>query len=161
MILPGLSSPAVYSSPSVSLYPDSYTLSWTAESKTEITSFRVLYRRKAKDAKWSELKISPRQSSIDPQGGGTWEGSALLSQLRSASQYEAKVMPENFFGLSQPVKAFNFATKGAGQCSKQHILKRLYKSVSVPYHQPSTAGASQLGALVTSLVSVCLLWSLI
>lgn len=140
----GLSSPAVYGSPSVSLYPDSYTLSWTAESKTEITSFRVLYRLKTKDAKWSELKISPRQSSIDPQGGGTWEGSALLSQLRSASQYEAKVMPENFFGLSQPEKAFHFGTKGA-----------------VPYHQPSTAGASRLGALVTSLVPVCLLWSLI
>ena len=115
LILPGLSSPAVYGSPSVSLYPDSYTLSWTAESKTEITSFRVLYRLKTKDAKWSELKISPRQSSIDPQGGGTWEGSALLSQLRSASQYEAKVMPENFFGLSQPEKAFHFGTKGAGQ----------------------------------------------
>ena len=110
----------MYSSPSESLYPDSYTLSWSAESKTEITSFRVLYRLKtgatAKSHKWSELKVSPRQSSIDPQGGGTWEGSALLSQLRSASQYEAKVMPENFFGLSQPEKAFNFATKGAGGC---------------------------------------------
>ena len=119
ILLSGLSGPAVYSSPAVSLYPDSYTLSWTAESKTEITSFRVLYRLKGaggKQHKWSEMKISPRQSSIDPQGGGTWEGSALLSQLRSASQYEAKVMPENFFGLSQPEKAFNFATKGAGWC---------------------------------------------
>ena len=119
ILLSGLSAPAVYSSPAVSLYPDSYTLSWTAESKTEITSFRVLYRLKGaggKQHKWSEMKISPRQSSIDPQGGGTWEGSALLSQLRSASQYEAKVMPENFFGLSQPEKAFNFATKGAGWC---------------------------------------------
>ena len=28
----------------VSLYPDSYTLAWAADSKTEITSFRVLYK---------------------------------------------------------------------------------------------------------------------
>ena len=65
---------------------------------------------------WSEMRAAPRQSRADPRGGGAWEGSALLSQLRPASQYEAKVLPENFFGLSQPEKTFNFATKGAGQC---------------------------------------------
>ena len=65
------------------------------------------------------MRATPRQSRADPRGGGAWEGSALLSQLRPASQYEAKVLPENFFGLSQPEKTFNFATKGAGQCFRE------------------------------------------
>ena len=43
-LCPGLAAPAEFTSPAVSLYPDSYTLSWEADSKTEITSFRVLYR---------------------------------------------------------------------------------------------------------------------
>ena len=66
------------------------------------------------EATWSELEVTPRQTNIDPLGGGTWEGSALLSHLNSASQYEAKVLPQNFFGLTQPKTVFNFATKGAG-----------------------------------------------
>lgn len=103
----------MFSSADISLYPDSYTLSWSAESKTEITSFRVLYRETKSEA-WNEMEVTPRQSSIDPQGGGTWEGSALLSHLNSATQYEAKVLPQNFFGLTQPKTVFNFATKGAG-----------------------------------------------
>ena len=60
------------------------------------------------------MEVTPRQSNIDPQGGGTWEGSALLSHLNSATQYEAKVLPQNFFGFTQPKTVFNFATKGAG-----------------------------------------------
>ena len=43
-VITGLAAPPVFSSADISLYPDSYTLSWTANSKTEITSFRVMYK---------------------------------------------------------------------------------------------------------------------
>ena len=45
---------------------------------------------------------------------GLWQGTALLSHLRSATQYEAKVSSRNDFGYSEPKLVFNFATKGAG-----------------------------------------------
>merc|ERR1712126_776146 len=83
------------------------------------------------------MEVTPRQSSIDPMGGGTWEGSALLSHLSSATQYEAKVLPHNFFGFTQPKQVFNFATKGA-----------------VPYHQPSTSGSgSNVQFITASLIA--------
>jgi len=143
VLVTGLASPAVFSSADISLYPDSYTLSWSADSKTEITSFRVMYRA-ARSEVWSEMEVTPRQSSIDPQGGGTWEGSALLSHLNSATQYEAKVLPQNFFGLTQPTTVFNFATKGA-----------------VPYHQPSTSAGVSVQSITSSLMAISFLWYLV
>lgn len=124
VLVTGLASPPVFSSADISLYSDTYTLAWTSDSKSEITSFRVLYRE-ARGESWTEVEVVPRQSSIDQQGGGRWEGSALLSHLSAARQYEAKVLPRNFFGYTQPSQLFNFATKGA-----------------VPYHQPSTSATT-------------------
>jgi len=141
--LTGLSSPPVFNSADISLYPDSYTLSWTADSKTEITSFRVMYKETRSNA-WNEMEVTPRQSNIDPQGGGTWEGSALLSHLNSATQYEAKVLPQNFFGFTQPKTVFNFATKGA-----------------VPYHQPSTSTGSRVQFITSCLVAISFLLYLV
>ena len=113
VLVTGLASPPVFSSADISLYSDTYTLAWTSDSKSEITSFRVLYREARSEA-WTEVEVVPRQASIDSQGGGSWEGSALLSHLSTAAQYEAKVLPRNFFGFTQPSQVFNFATKGAG-----------------------------------------------
>jgi len=143
-VVTGLAAPPVFSSADISLYPDSYTLSWTANSKTEITSFRVLYKETRSET-WNEMEVTPRQSSIDPMGGGTWEGSALLSHLNSATQYEAKVLPHNFFGFTQPKQVFNFATKGA-----------------VPYHQPSTSGSgSNVQFITASLIAISFLLYLV
>ena len=114
VLVTGLASPPVFTSAAVSLYSDTYTLAWTSDSKSEINSFRVLYRE-ARGEGWTEVEVVPRQASIDQQGGGRWEGSALLSHLSTATQYEAKVLPRNFFGYSQPSTVFNFATKGAGK----------------------------------------------
>ena len=44
----------------------------------------------------------------------SWQGTALLSHLQSATQYEAKVSSQNYFDYSEPKDVFNFATKGAG-----------------------------------------------
>ena len=45
----------------------------------------------------------------------SWQGTALLSHLKSATQYDAKVSSKNDFGYSEPKLEFNFATKGAGK----------------------------------------------
>ena len=116
VLVTGLATPPVFTSADVSLYTDTYTLAWTSNSKSEITSFRVLYREARSEA-WTEVEVVPRQASIDSQGGGSWEGSALLSHLSTAAQYEAKVLPRNFFGFTQPSQVFNFATKGAGDAT--------------------------------------------
>ena len=42
--LTGLATPAEFTSAEVSLYPDSYTLAWTAESGAEVSRFRVMYK---------------------------------------------------------------------------------------------------------------------
>ena len=113
VLVTGLATPPSFTSAGVSLYTDTYTLAWTSQSKAEITSFRVQYRE-ARGGEWREVEVEPRQASIDSQGGGTWEGSTRLSHLSSATQYEARVLPRNFFGYTQPQQVFNFATKGAG-----------------------------------------------
>jgi len=140
--LTGLASPATLTSADVSLYTDTYTLAWYSDSKSEITSFRVQYRVARGEPGWTEVEVVPRQASIDSQGGGRWEGSALLSHLSPATQYEAQVLPRNFFGYTQPTQVFNFATKGA-----------------VPYHQPSTS-ASQ-GLHLNATLILCLLLVLV
>ena len=114
VLVTGLASPPTFTSAVVSLYTDTYTLAWHSDSKSEINSFRVQYREARGDPGWIEVSVEPRQASIDSQGGGRWEGSALLSHLSPATQYEAQVLPSNYFGYTQPSKVFNFATKGAG-----------------------------------------------
>lgn len=141
VLVTGLATPPVFTSAAVSLYSDTYTLAWTSDSKSEITSFRVLYRE-ARGEGWTEVEVVPRQASIDQQGGGRWEGSALLSHLSPAAQYEAKVLPRNFFGYTQPAQpslVFNFATKGA-----------------VPYHQPSTSASTSTTSTTYGLLTLVL-----
>jgi len=115
----GKAKPVVFTSADISLYPDSYTLAWTADSKSDISTFHVQYKE-SRSSKWTSMEVTGLRS-ID----GLWQGTALLSHLGSAAQYEAKVSSRNDFGYSEPKLVFNFATKGA-----------------VPYHQPSVSGSS-------------------
>ena len=142
VLVTGLATPATFTSAGVSLYTDTYTLAWHSDSKSEIKSFRVQYRE-ARDGDWQEVQVEPRQVSIDSQGGGRWEGSVLLSHLSSATQYEAKVLPNNIFGYTQQLEVFNFATKGAGN-SQSLLTLQLTGRFLVPYHQPSTSASPTL-----------------
>ena len=101
----GKAEPVIFSSSDISLYPDSYTLSWSADSKSEITMFLVEYKE-SRATKWTSMEVTPSQ-------GQEWRGTILLSHLQSAAQYQARVSSRNMFGYSQPAM-FNFATKGAG-----------------------------------------------
>ena len=109
MSIVGKAKPVVFTSADISLYPDSYTLAWTAESKSDISTFRVQFKE-ARSSQWTSVEVTPIQA---PQG--QWQGTALLSHLQSATQYEAKVSSRNQFGYSEPKLVFNFATKGAGE----------------------------------------------
>ena len=104
----GKAKPVVFTSADISLYPDSYTLAWTADSKSDISTFHVQYKE-SRSSKWTSMEVTGLRS-ID----GLWQGTALLSHLGSAAQYEAKVSSRNDFGYSEPKLVFNFATKGAG-----------------------------------------------
>lgn len=132
----GKAKPVEFTSADISLYPDSYTLAWTVGSKSEVSTFRVLFKE-SRASKWTSMEVTAIRAS-----DGLWQGTALLSHLRSATQYEAKISSRNDFGYSEPKLVFNFATKGA-----------------VPYHQPSVSGpgsrpVAQLAAIfVTFLVS--------
>ena len=103
--LSGKAEPVVFSSSDISLYPDSYTLSWRADSKSEITMFLVEYKE-SRATKWTSMEVTPSQ-------GQEWRGTTLLSHLQSATQYQARVSSRNMFGYSHPAM-LNFATKGAG-----------------------------------------------
>merc|ERR1711892_1384573 len=127
----GKAEPSVFSSADISLYPDSYTLSWTAESKSEVSTFLVQFKE-SRAAKWTSLELA-----ATPSPNTSWEGTALLSHLQSASQYVAKVSSKNDFGYSEPEIVFNFATKGA-----------------VPYHQPSVSGSTTLTSLPVILITL-------
>eukprot|EP00090_Calanus_glacialis_P008370 TRINITY_DN16689_c0_g1_i3.p1 TRINITY_DN16689_c0_g1~~TRINITY_DN16689_c0_g1_i3.p1 ORF type:complete len:384 (+),score=85.09 TRINITY_DN16689_c0_g1_i3:212-1363(+) len=131
----GKAEPAVFTSADISLYPDSYTLAWTAESKSDISTFLVQFKE-SRSSKWTSMEVTATRST-----NRSWQGTALLSHLQSAAQYEAKVSSRNDFGYSEPKLVFNFATKGA-----------------VPYHQPSVSGSSTLTRLpllfITLLVSL-------
>jgi len=113
----GKAEPVTFTSSDISLYPDSYTLSWSAESKSEITTFLVEFKE-SRASKWTSMEVTPSH-------GDERQGTALLSHLHSATQYQARVSSKNMFGYSQP-NIFNFATKGA-----------------VPYHQPSVSSSSR------------------
>ena len=105
----GKAEPAVFTSADISLYPDSYTLSWTAESKSEVSTFLVQFKE-SRATKWTSMEVTATRSP-----NSSWQGTALLSHLQSASQYVAKVSSKNDFGYSEPEIVFNFATKGAGK----------------------------------------------
>jgi len=114
----GKAEPVVFTSADISLYTDSYTFSWTVESKSEVTDFHVQFKETS-GSKWTSTEVKATKSL-----NGSWQGTALLSHLHSATQYDAKVSSKNDFGYSKARNVFNFATKGA-----------------VPYHQPSVSSA--------------------
>jgi hypothetical protein len=105
----GKAEPAVFTSTDISLYPDSYTLAWTAESKSDISTFHVQFKE-SRSSKWTSMEVTATRST-----NRLWQGTALLSHLQSATQYEAKVSSKNDFGHSEPRHVFKFATKGAGK----------------------------------------------
>jgi len=128
----GLAKPPTYTSPDTSLHRDSYSLAWSTESHSPVSSFRVSYR-KATSPTWTTMEVAPSPSSTST----SWLGTALLSHLTEATQYQARVQTRNQFGFSKPDQVFNFATKGA-----------------VPFHQPSTSSSLPLlpSLLLTTLL---------
>jgi len=129
----GLAKPPTYTSPDTSLHRDSYSLAWSTESHSPVSSFRVSYR-KASSPTWTTMEVAPSPSSTST----SWLGTALLSHLSEATQYQARVQTRNQFGFSKPEQVFNFATKGA-----------------VPFHQPSTSSSrSLLPSLFVSLLPI-------
>ena len=46
----------------------------------------------ARTERWLEQEVIPRQTAarLDDNGAGRWEGTALLSHLSPATQYEAR-----------------------------------------------------------------------
>ena len=109
MCIVGKAEPAVFTSTHISLYPDSYTLAWTAESKSDISTFLVQFKE-SRSSKWTSMEVTATRSP-----NRLWQGTALLSHLQFAAQYEAKVSSRNDFGYSEPELVFNFATKGSGK----------------------------------------------
>ena len=109
MCIVGKAEPAVFTSADISLYPDSYSLTWTAKSKSDISTFLVQFKE-SRSSKWTSMEVTATTST-----NMTRQGTALLSHLQSAIQYKAKVSSKNDFGYSEPKLVFNFATKGAGK----------------------------------------------
>ena len=105
----GKAEPAVFTSADISQYPDSYNLSWTAESKSDVSTFFVQFKE-SRAEKWTSMEVTAVQYP-----NSSWQGTALLSHLNPATQYEAKVSSKNQFGYSESELLFNFATKGAGK----------------------------------------------
>jgi len=135
----GKAEPVVFTSADISLYTDSYTLSWTVKSKSEVANFHMQFKETS-GSKWSSIEVKASKSP-----NGSFQGTALLSHLHSATQYDAKVSSKNDFGYSEPKYIFNFATKGA-----------------VPYHQPSVSSVKLfLPATFTSLIMLVSLISLL
>jgi len=127
----GVPKPPTYTSSEISPQRDSYTLSWSTESHTPVDTFRVSYRV-ASSQEWITTQVSPSTFSTST----SWLGTALLSHLEEATQYQARVQSRNQFGFSKPGPVFHFATKGA-----------------VPFHQPSTSSsASSLHSYSFSLL---------
>ena len=52
----------------------------------------VLNLRLSRSDQWLEQEVAPRQTAarLDDNGAGRWEGTALLSHLSPATQYEAR-----------------------------------------------------------------------
>merc|ERR1711892_1193337 len=73
----GKAEPSVFSSADISLYPDSYTLSWTAESKSVVITFLVQFKE-SRATKWTSMEVTATESP-----NTSWEGTALLSHLQS------------------------------------------------------------------------------
>ena len=153
----GKAEQVVVTSADISLYTDSYTLSWTVLSKSQVTDFHIQFKETS-GSEWTSMEVKASKYLH-----GSWQGSALLSHLRSATQYDAKVSSKNDFGYSEARNIFNFATKGAGM-NEAISFKTQNNSLkfSVPYHQPSVSGVKKISQLaftslliLVSLIRIC------
>jgi len=132
----GLARPPVFISSGQSPYRDSYTLTWSVSSQSPVSSFKVSYKE-AGTKLWTTMEVATSPSSTN-SSSTSWQGSALLSHLKEATQYQAQVGSNNQFGFTAPQTVFNFATQGA-----------------VPFHQPSISSCPFLPShplLISALV---------
>eukprot|EP00095_Tigriopus_kingsejongensis_P001599 maker-scaffold317_size209118-snap-gene-0.9 protein:Tk01599 transcript:maker-scaffold317_size209118-snap-gene-0.9-mRNA-1 annotation:"GF16716" len=103
----GLAAPAEFASQAKGFEPEQYLIEWTVQSHTPVEEFLLRFR--AHDAQdWEEFRIQPTQESAL-----IYAGKRSLSNLSSASQYEATVQTKNNRGWSRTSQRFQFATFGA------------------------------------------------
>ena len=110
-LLLGKAEPALIKSDQKGSEYDRFNLEWTARSLTTVEKFKVEYKTvSAKEWKSVEAEAFPL-----PTEENTYTGTGMISHLKPATVYLARVSSRNAYGFSKPSQAFKFATRGAGK----------------------------------------------
>ena len=107
----GKAEPALIKSDQKGSEYDRFNLEWTARSLTTVEKFKVEYKTvSAKE--WKSIEV---EAFTLPVEENTYTGTGMISHLKPATVYLARVSSRNAYGFSKPSQAFKFATRGAGK----------------------------------------------
>ncbi|XP_073987400.1 neurotrimin-like isoform X2 [Rhodnius prolixus] len=127
ILLSGKPHVAIFRSPAVSKWRDSYNISWSVFSYTPLEEHKLYYRQKQfrgqlhnslQPEKWGNLTFLHLREwnevslPSSPNSDITQEMSYLIRKLDSDTKYEAKVQARNSFGWNRMSEVFTFSTRG-------------------------------------------------
>jgi len=136
----GKAEPALIKSDQKGSEYDRFNLEWTARSLTTVEKFKVEYKTvSAKEWKSVEAEAFPL-----PTEENTYTGTGMISHLKPATVYLARVSSRNAYGFSKPSQAFKFATRGADP-----IRSQITGNAAVP---------TCLASVTLALCSILALW---
>merc|ERR1711976_427618 len=105
----GKAEPAIIKSDQKGTEYNRFHLEWTAISFSPITTFKIEYKALGSSSWKSDEATAIRL----PHEEKVFTGSYVLTRLKPATVYEARISSLNKYGYSNPSKVFKFATRGA------------------------------------------------
>lgn len=133
----GKASPAEFKSGQLGEKKKKYALEWVVESITQVTEFKVEYRKVKDDSdKWMKKMVTP--TKVDPKG---YAGEVVIDDLAPSTEYVARVSSKNDFGYSNLSPEFKFHTANDGPL-KQRKTNVKPKPHPSPKQEPSTHTSS-------------------
>ncbi|XP_023339713.1 neural cell adhesion molecule 1 [Eurytemora carolleeae] len=148
-VISGRPSPPRFTSHSVNFQSSVYNLTWTCESVSKVTEYKLRYRQ-SKDSNseggvWSELVL--------PVSEPTLQYHYTLRELKPGSVYDVVGFSRNKYGWSMHSKTFTFFNKGVDFSTQELIKKKLRET-----EEEEERARQKEEILITSLSSDSVTW---
>jgi len=139
----GKAAPANFKSLPMSKSLTSYKLEWVVTSSSEVSEFKVQYKKESEgEEDWKEVI-----AKVDQVEHESYAGEVTFEKLHPATRYVAKVAAKNSYGYNDFSKAYDFSTYNDDIEKMKKIKKAKNKSKKVPNqpkHEKSVSGSESM-----------------
>ena len=148
----GKAAPANFKSLPMSKSLTSYKLEWVVTSSSEVSEFKVQYKKESEgEEDWKEVI-----AKVDQVEHESYAGEVTFEKLHPATRYVAKVAAKNSYGYSDFSKDYDFSTYIDEIEKMKKIKKAKKKAKEVPNQPKHEKSVSESESMQSSLCTLSL-----